>query len=121
MSLFLKSSVKTVHSLSRFQLCSKKCFSTFDDINVENVKAEFWQFEGGSVNLDKNEKTGIATITLCHREKRNAISGRMMCQFSDIVSDLEKWSGRAVLLKSDDQHYFCSGADLTSTVRKISK
>ena len=70
---------------------------------------------------------GIATITLCHSEKRNCLSGSMMCQLSDIVSDLELWSkdpgsnGRAVLLKSEDKYFFCSGADLTSTVAHISR
>ena len=99
---------------------------SFDHVNVETVKAEFVRYEGGRIDLDKNEDSGIATITLRHEEKRNAISGKMMCQFSDIVTELEDWSvaggkGRAVLLKSDDQDYFCSGADLTSTVRNISK
>jgi enoyl-CoA hydratase/carnithine racemase len=46
----------------------------------------------------------------------------MMCQLSEIVSDLEHWSnGRAVLLRSDDQDFFCSGADLTSTVIHINR
>ena len=114
---------------SRLLACTQthchKCISIFDGITVESVKKEFFKYEGGSVRLEKDEKTEIATITLCHEEKRNAISGRMMCQFSDIVTDLEEWSsegkGRAVLLKSDDNDYFCSGADLTSTVRNISR
>jgi hypothetical protein len=114
---------------SRLMACAQthchKCMSTFDGITVESVKKEFFNYEGGSVRLEKNDETRIATVTLCHEEKRNAISGRMMCQFNDIVADLEKWSGegkgRAVLLKSDDNDYFCSGADLTSTVRNISR
>ena len=90
---------------------------------MDSVKAEFLHYKGGSVKLVKNEETGIATISLCHPEKRNAISGRMMCQLNDIVADLENWGdkGRAVLLKSDDEDYFCSGADLTSTVTHISR
>jgi len=102
-----------------------KSISTFDGITVESVKKEFYNYEGGSVELKKNDETGIASITLCHEDKRNAISGRMMCQFNDIVADLEEWSGegkgRAVLLKSNDKDFFCSGADLTSTVRNISR
>ncbi len=126
MSLLFQHSLRIPPRLSTIvQIRNLSKPSHFEHINVESVKAEFIKYEGGSVSLDKNDENGIATITLCHHEKRNAISGKMMCQFSDIVTDLENWSaagkGRAVLLKSDDNDYFCSGADLTSTVRKISR
>lgn len=95
----------------------------YDNISLDSIKSEFVKFKGGSVNLIKDNETGIATITLNHPEKKNAISGQMMCQLNDIVGDLESWTvggnGRAVLFKSNDPNYFCSGADLTSTVRNI--
>jgi hypothetical protein len=121
--LFKKCLVKYSHLRPAIKLNCHRASSNFKGITVDSVKAEFHHYEGGSVKLVKNEESGIATISLCHPEKRNAISGRMMCQLSDIVSELENWSdkGRAVLLKSDDEDYFCSGADLTSTVVHISR
>ena len=121
--LFKKCLIRYSHLRSAIKIHCHRASSSYKGITVDSVKAEFHRYEGGSVKLVKNEESGIATISLCHPEKRNAISGRMMCQFSDIVSELENWSdkGRAVLLKSDDENYFCSGADLTSTVVHISR
>lgn len=96
-----------------------------EGVSVESVKNEFKNYKGGSVFLSLEDSSGIATVTLCHPEKRNAISGSMMCDLHDIVGQLELWAGkglgRAVVLKSNDSDYFCSGADLKSTVRHISK
>jgi hypothetical protein len=121
--LFKKCQIRYSHLRPAIKLNCHRASSSYKGITVDSVKAEFHRYEGGSVKLVKNEESGIATISLCHPEKRNAISGRMMCQLSDIVSELENWSdkGRAVLLKSDDEDYFCSGADLTSTVVHISR
>lgn len=65
------------------------------------------------MDLTKDEKTGIATILLNNPERKNAFSGKMMVDLSDVVTDLEQWpSGRAVLVYGSN-NTFCSGGDLT--------
>jgi len=118
---------KLVFLSSRFRglFCTRRSVQHsqpgFDGITLESVKKEFIHYEGGSITLKTDDSTGIATVTLSHPERRNAISGRMMCELHDIVGQLELWAkeglGRAVILKSDDSQYFCSGADLKSTVK----
>ena len=56
----------------------------------------------------------IAIIELNNPRASNAISCRMMIQFSDIIDELEKWPGQAVIL-SGSGSTFCAGADLGST------
>jgi hypothetical protein len=117
------------HLLAMIKCSSSRYFSNdlpqFDAVSIESIKSEFKNYEGGSVLLSLEDSCGIATVTLCHPERRNAISGSMMCDLHDIVGQLEVWTekglGRALVLKSDDSDYFCSGADLKSTVKYISK
>nr|XP_045600339.1 ethylmalonyl-CoA decarboxylase-like [Procambarus clarkii]XP_045600340.1 ethylmalonyl-CoA decarboxylase-like [Procambarus clarkii] len=73
----------------------------------------------GQVSLVKDNGSGIATITLAHEQKKNALSGKMMVQLADIVEELDSWSlGKGVILQAQGDT-FCSGGDLT-TVRAIS-
>ncbi|XP_034256880.1 ethylmalonyl-CoA decarboxylase-like [Thrips palmi] len=85
------------------------------DGNEENLSdIERWlsTFEGGQVILCKNEKSGVAEITLDHPNKRNAMSGLMMVQLGEIVKALENWTeGKGVLLRGEGS-IFCSGGDL---------
>ena len=102
--------------------CIRAKHSNIDvsEISIESIKAEFAKYTGGSVELNKDLNTKIATITLSNPERRNAISGEMMCQLSDVVNDLETWhDGKGLILKSADGNFFCSGGDLT-TVKQIS-
>lgn len=41
------------------------------------IRKEFKQFPGGSVDLLLNDETGIAQLCLNHPEKKNAISGKL--------------------------------------------
>ncbi|KAG7163573.1 ethylmalonyl-CoA decarboxylase-like isoform X2 [Homarus americanus] len=73
----------------------------------------------GQVSLVKDDVSGIATITLEHAQKKNALSGQMMVQLADITEELFSWSlGKAVILQAQGDT-FCSGGDLT-TVKAIS-
>lgn len=75
-------------------------------------------YTGGQVDLTKDESTGVATITLNNPDRRNALSGHMMVQLADAISNLEEWkSGKGVLLCANGS-FFCSGGDL-NTIRKI--
>lgn len=42
---------------------------------IAEIRKQLLQSSGGSVDLVKNEDTGIATLCLNHPERRNAISG----------------------------------------------
>jgi hypothetical protein len=42
---------------------------------IAKIRKQLLQSSGGSVDLVKNEDTGIATLCLNHPERRNAISG----------------------------------------------
>lgn len=84
----------------------------------DDVRSQFSELSGGSVDLTMDEESGIAKITLNHPQRKNALSGKMMLDLADIVSELEKWkSGKGILLHGAC-HTFCSGGDL-KTVRAI--
>ncbi|KAA0193763.1 hypothetical protein HAZT_HAZT006096 [Hyalella azteca] len=93
---------------------------TNSDIDaLASAHARFRSLGEGSVLLEKNKMTGIATITLQHQEKKNALSGQMMVQLADAVSELESWQeGRGLIFRAVGD-FFCSGGDLT-VVQKIS-
>lgn len=77
------------------------------------MKQNLMRYQGGSVQLSKDEQSGIATICFSNPKKKNAWTGNMMVQLSDVVSELEKWeSGKGVLFYSEGDD-FCSGADLS--------
>jgi ethylmalonyl-CoA/methylmalonyl-CoA decarboxylase len=70
------------------------------------------ELTGGSIDLTKDDKTGIATVLLNNLEIKNAFSGKMMVDFADAVSELENWQeGRGVIVRGAGGT-FCSGGDL---------
>lgn len=64
-----------------------------------------------------DNSTGIARLTLQNVERRNSLSGPMMCQLGEAVRSVETWEDGRVLLLSGEGGHFCSGADL-GTVRQ---
>jgi len=46
----------------------------------------------GSIDLVKNERTGIAMICINNPKKRNAINDEMMEQLDQLITQLEMWS-----------------------------
>ncbi|XP_033126124.1 ethylmalonyl-CoA decarboxylase-like [Anneissia japonica] len=71
---------------------------------------------GGSVERELNNATGVAVVTFNNTKNANALSGSMMVELADAISELENWStGKAVVLRgSPEGKNFCAGADLTS-------
>lgn len=61
------------------------------DAPIEVLRREFSSIGNGKIGLFKDEATGVATLTFDHPERKNALSGAMMAQFSDIISELEGW------------------------------
>lgn len=83
------------------------------------ARHKFAALGDGSVSLQKDDETGIATVTLKHQEKKNALSGSMMVQLADIAEDLSSWMAGKGLIFQAEGDLFCSGGDL-STVKAIS-
>lgn len=46
---------------------------------------------GGRLDLTLDERTGIATLCINSPARKNAWSGAMMAQFSDVLQQLEQW------------------------------
>lgn len=73
----------------------------------------FSQFKGGSVDLNMDSSSGLATLTFNHPAKLNALSGQMMVDMYAAVRELEGWrDGKGVLVHGRGPT-FCSGGDLS--------
>lgn len=60
------------------------------------------------ITLEKNNESGIATVCIRSAAK-NGISGKMMCDFLDIIDELYSWpEGKGVILFGH-KGFFCSG------------
>lgn len=46
---------------------------------------------GGRLDLAMDDATGIATLCINSPARKNAWSGAMMAQFSDVLLQLEQW------------------------------
>lgn len=82
---------------------------------------KFRHLEGGSIDLKKDEVSGIATVVMNNPARKNAFTGKMMVDFYKCVSELEKWDlGKCVILMGA-RGTFCSGGDLETVQKKISE
>ena len=65
----------------------KRHFSNFPRVDINEVKSEFRAYGNGSIDFTTDKTIGI--ITLNHQERRNAISGKMMAEFHDLMTHLQ--------------------------------
>ncbi|KAJ6225465.1 hypothetical protein RDWZM_004010 [Blomia tropicalis] len=97
--------------------------SSSSSLNVDEIRELLRPFDGncnGKLELHLDDQTGIAKLCINSPMRKNAFSGLMMAQFSDILTKLEQWKeGRAVIIYGADR-FFCSGADL-KTVKNMSE
>ncbi|CAG0883856.1 unnamed protein product [Darwinula stevensoni] len=49
-----------------------------DDATINRAKKMLLQYEGGKIDLSKDDQSGIAKICLNHPKKRNALSGKAL-------------------------------------------
>ncbi|CAH1782242.1 unnamed protein product, partial [Owenia fusiformis] len=102
--------IEKIHDFVRQGKICKSIHTSFCD--------KLMTYTGGSVFLTIDGVSKIATIMLNYPEKMNALSGKMMVDLHDIVSELEGWTeGKGVLMYGSNGS-FCSGGDL-ETVSKI--
>ncbi|XP_019946751.2 ethylmalonyl-CoA decarboxylase [Paralichthys olivaceus] len=87
----------------------------YDQLEIgEKLRA----FPGGSIDLLKQD-SGVAVLTINHPTRMNALSGSMMVELEEQVSQLENWTDGKGLIVQGAAGTFCSGSDL-SAVRAIS-
>ena len=60
----------------------------FKPVNIQKVKTEFRAYGNGSVDFHQDHEN-IGIITLNQPDRKNAISGKMMAEFYDIMEHLE--------------------------------
>ena len=61
------------------------------DSLIDNIRREYHDYKGGTLELRKDDITGIAELSIDSNERRNALSGTMMSQLADIITELEQW------------------------------
>ncbi|NXE94292.1 ECHD1 decarboxylase, partial [Menura novaehollandiae] len=77
----------------------------------ELIKKKLQQFAGGSINLSK-EDNGIGILTLNNPKLMNAVTGTMMVELQERVTELENWKDGKGLIIHGAGNTFCSGSDL---------
>lgn len=81
----------------------------------------------GSVDLWKDSSNEIIVMTLNNPSKKNALTGKMMCQMNDHLKQVMSWSNNngdevslvKVLLLRGAGGFFCSGLDLKLVQRML--
>ncbi|XP_043116507.1 ethylmalonyl-CoA decarboxylase isoform X1 [Puntigrus tetrazona] len=82
--------------------------------SADGFREKLQAFSGGSVELRKQQESGIAVLTVNNPARRNAFSGSMMLELEQRVCDLESWTqGKAVIVQGA-AGTFCSGSDLNA-------
>ena len=90
-----------------------------DDTDVNKVKTEFRAYGNGSVNFKTVKNIGI--ITLNHAERKNAISGKMMAEFHDIMTSMKTRKDIKGLILTGHGDFFCAGGDLQTITVHLNK
>jgi len=108
-----------VSSLSHLRnsptICVFRNYYIGGSASIDEIKSQFQEFKGGSVDLVKNDETNIAELKLNHPEKCNSVTGLMMCHLYEALEELSCWkSGKALILHSEPckMNFFCSGGHL---------
>lgn len=70
---------------------SRPALTTTPD-ELQALRAEFRTMGSGRFDLVKDEESGIAILTINNFAKRNSLSGFMMAQMDEVLTELESWS-----------------------------
>ena len=68
-----------------------KILNTDADVSLGVLRKEFSKVGSGTFELSKDDGTGIALLSINNVERRNSLSGLMMAQFNDVLTQLEEW------------------------------
>lgn len=69
------------------------------DVSLDILRKEFSKVGKGTFELRKDEETGVALLSINNVERRNSLSGLMMAQFNDVLTQLEEWKEVMFLIK----------------------
>ena len=103
---------------NHLQMTKRFVSMDFQPIDVESVKKEFRAYGNGSVNFKAINNIGV--ITLNHPERKNAISGKMMAEFNDIMTSLRSRQDLKGLILTGQGDIFCAGGDLQTITVHLS-
>uniref|UniRef100_A0A131Z2J3 Ethylmalonyl-CoA/methylmalonyl-CoA decarboxylase n=1 Tax=Rhipicephalus appendiculatus TaxID=34631 RepID=A0A131Z2J3_RHIAP len=80
----------------------------------DELRSKFSAFKGGTVELTKDDRTGIAEVHFSNPTKRNSFSGHMMVQLHDVVRELHSWKegGGAELTTACDFRVMVPGSEI---------
>ena len=86
-------------------------YSSFKPVDIEEIRTEFRAYGNGRIDFKTENNIGI--IKLDYPEKKNAISGRMMSEFYDLMTNIEKGYYPMVkgLILTAEGDFFCAGGD----------
>uniref|UniRef100_A0A915B1V8 Ethylmalonyl-CoA decarboxylase n=2 Tax=Parascaris TaxID=6254 RepID=A0A915B1V8_PARUN len=89
--------------------------------SAKEAREFFEKFDraGAKVRFSKDDTSGIGHIVVDNEGGKNALTGRMFVQLSDILDELEEWKAGRVVIVEGAKGSFCSGGDL-HMMRKIS-
>ncbi|NXN98970.1 ECHD1 decarboxylase, partial [Rhinopomastus cyanomelas] len=99
-------------------LQQRNMYSSSHGYQEELIKQKLQQFAGGSINLSK-DSNGIGVLTLNNPKLMNALTGSMMVELQNKVTELENWTDGKGLIICGAGNTFCSGSDLNA-VRAMS-
>ncbi|XP_073529306.1 ethylmalonyl-CoA decarboxylase [Phyllobates terribilis] len=91
----------------------RSLYNSSHGFNEAEVMKKLAQYSGGSVLLRKGDD-GIAELCMNNPSRKNAITGTMMIELEEWISDLENWNEGKALILYGAEDTFCSGADLNA-------
>ncbi|KAM4040166.1 ethylmalonyl-CoA decarboxylase [Anomaloglossus baeobatrachus] len=91
----------------------RSLYNSSHGFNETEVKKKLAQYSGGSIVLCKGEG-GIAELCMNNPSRKNAMTGTMMLELEERISDLENWNEGKALVLYGAEGTFCSGADLNA-------
>lgn len=79
-------------------------------------------FGGGTIDLTKDDQTGIAVMVINNPSRKNSFTGTMMVQLRYALDELEQWTtGKALIIHGSYCGAFCSGGDLRMVKQILNK
>ncbi|KAM3931790.1 ethylmalonyl-CoA decarboxylase [Leptodactylus fuscus] len=89
----------------------RSLYNSSHGFNETEAKRKLAENSGGSIDLCKGEN-GIAKLCLNNPSRKNALTGTMMLELEERISELESWNEGKGLIVYGAENTFCSGGDL---------
>ena len=93
----------------------------FSFLDIDRVCKELSAFEGGTIDLTKDEESGIAILVINNPTRKNSFTGTMMVQLRYVLDELEQWTDGKALIIYGAGGSFCSGGNLEMVKQILNK